>query len=110
MIRYGVPREYARDGIFSVLIDGDSMSGGDIHEGNFVIVDPTQRAADKDLALVRMGGSEDNKELVKRVRLQPNGRLRALESSNPQYDPIRGRSLEGAVVQDKVIGVFRPIG
>jgi SOS-response transcriptional repressor LexA len=110
-----IPEDYARrGGVFAVLVDGDSMSGNprpedDIDAGEFVIVDPTQQTEDGQIAVVRMGGPEDTKHLVKRVR-QTGGQLQSLESSNPKYPPLTGQDLDGAEVEGKVIGVFRPIG
>ena len=119
-----IPEDYGRrDGVYAVLVAGDSMTVGrdsqsmdgvssadSIDEGDYVIVDPSQQPADGDIAVVRMGGHEDTDQLVKRVRLQADGRkLRSLESSNPKYPPIRGRALAGAFVEGKVIGVFRPV-
>lgn len=119
-----IPEDYGRrDGVYAVLVDGDSMTVGrdsqsmdgvspadSIDEGDYVIVDPSQQPADGDIAVVRMGGHEDTDQLVKRVRLQADGsKLRSLESSNPKYPPIRGRALAGAFVEGKVIGVFRPV-
>ena len=106
-----IPEGYARrDGVFSVQVDGDSMSGNDIHEGDFVIVDPNQRPEDGDIAVVRTGGPDDTQTLVKRVQLSPNGELRSLESSNPRYPAMAAQSLDRPDVQDKVIGVFRRVG
>jgi SOS-response transcriptional repressor LexA len=106
-----IPEDYARrDGVFSVRVDGDSMSGDGIYEGDFVIVDPNQRPEDGNIAVVRTGGPDDTQTLVKRVRLSPNGELQSLESSNPRYPPMAAQSLERPYAQGKVIGVFRHVG
>ena len=106
-----IPEGYARrDSVFSVQVDGDSMSGDDIHEGDFVIVDPNQRPDDGDIAVVRTGGPDDTQTLVKRVRLSPSGELQSLDSSNDKYLPMAARSLDRADVEGKVIGVFRRVG
>jgi SOS-response transcriptional repressor LexA len=106
-----MPLDHApRDVVFSVLVDGESMSGDGIHEGDFVIVDPSQQAEDGDIALVRMRGPDDTEELVKRVRLSRDGKLRSLESSNSKYPPIRVQSADRPLVEGKVIGIFRTVG
>lgn len=107
-----IPEEYARrDRVFSVQVDGDSMSGNDILDGDFVIVDPNQRAEDGNIAVIRAGGPEDTTMLVKVVRLSSGGELRSLESSNPEHQPVDPRSLDRpVVVEGKVIGFFRRVG
>lgn len=104
-----VPRHYARhEGVFAVRVDGDSMSEDDILHGNYVIVDASQQARDGDIALVRMGGPEDTKALIKRLRLQ-NGQLLHLESSNPDYAPITPGPADNPFVNGKVIGRVRSV-
>ena len=68
-----IPEDYGRrEGVYAVLVAGDSMTVGrdpqsmagvssadSIDEGDYAIVDPSQQPADRDIAVVRMGGHED---------------------------------------------------
>jgi SOS-response transcriptional repressor LexA len=106
-----VPQDYARrEDVFAVRVEGDSMSEDGILEGYYVIVDPRQQPRDGDIALVRMGGPEDTKTLIKRLRLRPDGQIHQLESSNAKYKPIIPTSADPPDVDGKVIGIVRPVG
>jgi repressor LexA len=104
-------RTYALDGslfngddCFLVRVQGDSMEGAHIMEGDLVAVSPGSMASNGDIVVALL---EDD-VVVKRLRKEGE-RLR-LESENPAYDPIL---LEdgGAEVQPpgKVTGPIRQL-
>jgi SOS-response transcriptional repressor LexA len=94
----GKPIELYRDGrvvttaqvwpehweVKAVEIDGESMSGDDIHDGDVVLYRVVYELKPHDLALVFV---EDEGLTLKRVRKGSNGTVR-LESSNPDFQPM----------------------
>lgn len=94
----GKPMELYRDGRFvssaqvwpehwdvkAVEIDGESMSGDDIHDGDVVLYRVVHELKPHDLAVVFV---EDEGLTLKRVRKGSNGTVR-LESSNPDFEPM----------------------
>jgi SOS-response transcriptional repressor LexA len=105
-----LPLEYARrDNVFAVKVRGDSMTGDGVLDGDYVIVDPGQKAEDRDMVVVRIGGPDDSQAVVKRLRLGPDGTPLRLESSNPGNPPISLKPKDDPYIEGKVIGIFRPV-
>jgi SOS-response transcriptional repressor LexA len=68
----------------AVEIDGESMAGDDIHDGDVVLYRVVQELKPHDLALVFV---EEEGLTLKRVRKGSNGTVK-LESSNPDFEPM----------------------
>jgi DNA polymerase V len=68
---------------FFVRVDGDSMTGADIHRGDILIVDRSLEAASGRIVIAVINGEFT----VKRLRIE-NGSIQ-LEADNPGYPPIR---------------------
>jgi SOS-response transcriptional repressor LexA len=102
-----LPAGYARrPHIVAVEVRGDSMSGDDLREGDYVIVDRDQEVLDGDMAVVRKGGPDDTEALVKRLWYEGSGYR--LISSKPGLDPIILGPADDPHIEGKVIGMFRP--
>jgi DNA polymerase V len=100
---------FPEKGVFAFRIVGDSMTGDHIFPGDYIVVDPGQRAEDGDIAAVRIfsrgtPGWSLRGRLVKRLR----GNRTVLESSNPDYPPIVLKPGEAVMVEGVVIGVITP--
>lgn len=95
-----VPRELAkREDCYVLRVKGDSMIESFIDDGDYVVVQKQEYAQDGDIVVALLeDGSATLKEYHKErqyVRLQPR---------NPNYDPIRVKSV---VIQGKVVGIIR---
>jgi SOS-response transcriptional repressor LexA len=106
-----VPPRYANRGnAFALKVQGDSMTGDAILDGDFIIVVPEPNPHNGDMVVVTFP-SEDGGEgssTVKRWRPRPDGRSVALESTVSDVDPIiLSEDAWPAYVQGKVIGVER---
>ena len=69
------------EGDFLLRIRGDSMTGIGIMDGDFVLVRPTSKVDDGDVAVVTLPG--ENTATLKRVTVQ--GDTVCLDSENPDY-------------------------
>ena len=103
-----VPPRYARGNeVFTVQVEGDSMIGDGLRDGDYVIVDPSQEEKDGDIVVVLVGNQDDAEAMIK--RLWHERTTIRLESSNPDYPPITFGPEDNPRVAGKVTGVFRPI-
>ena len=103
-----VPVGHARrDNIFAVKVQGDSMSGDDMGNGDYVIVDPNQAVNDGDIAVVRIGNQDDAEALIKHLWREKT--TIRLESSNPAYKPETFGPQDNYEVEGRVIGIFHPV-
>jgi repressor LexA len=84
---------------FLVKVEGDSMIGDHILDGDYVMVKPQNDANNGDIVIVLLNQEEVT---VKRIYKQ-NGQI-VLKASNPLYQPIKTKE---AIVLGKVIGVMR---
>jgi repressor LexA len=86
---------------FALAVDGDSMIGAGIHDGDYVIVRQQQdpQAGEIVVALV-----DDNTTTVK--RLARDGERFVLQPENPNHRPIPIES-KAAAIQGVVIGLMR---
>ncbi len=75
-------RDEMTDGLFLLRVQGDSMTGAGIHDGDLVLVRSQPEVGDGEIAAVIMG----EEATVKRVRFRRN-RVR-LEPANRRYKPI----------------------
>jgi SOS-response transcriptional repressor LexA len=93
----------------AVKVEGESMEGAGIKDGDYVIVDTEQVAQDGDIVVVTIEGPGDLREaIVKRIRRKPDGSLDHLVSEyadGPEPFPID--SAQNPVPEGKVVGIFR---
>lgn len=86
-------------GIYVLQVRGDSMTGDNICDGDYVIIERRDTARDGETVVALI----DNEEAtLKRFYRTPNG-VR-LEASNPAYEPIFAKSVS---IQGVVVGVLR---
>jgi SOS-response transcriptional repressor LexA len=103
-----VPPRYARaDKAFTVQVEGDSMIGDGLQDGDFVVVDPSQEEKAGDIVVVLVGNQDDVKSLVKRLWYE--GPTIRLDSSNPDYPPVTLGPDDNPQIAGKVTGIFRPV-
>ena len=86
-----VPARYAeRKNVYALKVQGDSMIGDDIRDGDYIIVVAQQQIPESGEIVVVTVPSEDGGEgngMVKKWRPQPGGSV-LLESSNSAVAPI----------------------
>ena len=87
------------DETFMVKVEGDSMVGDHILDGDYVMVKPQQEASNGDIVIAIL-----NQEEVTVKRLYKKYNQITLQPSNPLYKPIITKE---AIVLGKVIGVLR---
>jgi SOS-response transcriptional repressor LexA len=85
------------------------MSGDGLHNGDYVIVNRDQSPKDNDIVVVRTGGQADSEAMVKRIRLNRNGKLLRLESSNKDSPQEVVKPADDPHIEGTVIGIFRNI-
>jgi SOS-response transcriptional repressor LexA len=95
-----------------MLVVGDSMTGDDIHDGDFIVIDQGRHPEDGDIAVVQFTTSRGPRgPVIKHVRTgavcvgDRNGLL--LESSNPADPPNIITPDADPVIEGLVVGVAR---
>lgn len=95
-----VPEELAgSEESFLVRVEGDSMLGDHILDGDYVIVHPQNNADNGDIVIALL-----NQEEVTVKRIYQNKGKVTLKPSNPAYQPIITRDIN---ILGKVTGVIR---
>ncbi len=95
-----VPEELAgQEGTFLVRVEGDSMIGDHILDGDYVIVQPHNKADNGDIVIALL-----NQEEVTVKRFYQTRDKIILKPSNPTYQPIITRDI---IILGKVIGIIR---
>lgn len=95
-----VDKKYSRHNVFVVRVRGDSMTGADINNGDFVLVRPQPVVENGEIALVNIDGNVTIKYFYK----QEDGfRLR---SANPAYGPMHYDSADKLQVIGKIVNVI----
>lgn len=96
---FPLPAEFAAGGEYFILrVEGESMSGAGIHDGDFVIVRRQQTVENGEIAALLLGEEATVKRFYREkdyFRLQPE---------NEQFEPILTREVE---MLGKVTGLFR---
>jgi len=87
------------DETFMVKVEGDSMIGDHILDGDYVMVNPQQDASNGDIVIALL-----NQEEVTVKRLYKKNNQITLQPSNTLYKPI---VTQEAMILGKVIGVLR---
>lgn len=88
----------ARGELFALMVQGDSMEGAGILEGDMAVVRKQQTAEDGDI-VVALKGDEATLKRLRRVRKDV-----FLEPANPAYKSI---SAQGSVILGKVVQIQR---
>jgi repressor LexA len=84
---------------FMVKVEGDSMIGDHILDGDYVLVNPQQDADNGDIVIALL-----NQEEVTIKRLYKKDHQVILQPSNPLYKPINKKD---TIILGKVIGILR---
>jgi repressor LexA len=98
-----LPKDWAPAGAFLLKVQGNSMEGAHILDGDYVLVHPQQMAANGEIVVALIG----DEATVKRFYRTDRGI--SLKAENPQYEPIEIERSEAASfkVIGKVMGVLR---
>ena len=91
--------------VFALEVQGDSMTGDGIYEGDVVFVERDNEAREDDIAVIRV----EDSVTIKRRRRDELG-LRLL-SSNPTHEDIviRSEDARDVHVVGRVVGVYRAL-
>ncbi|MCA8961386.1 MAG: transcriptional repressor LexA [Planctomycetes bacterium] len=90
---------------FALRVDGDSMIGAGILDGDLVIVRAQSTAQSGDIVVASIEGEHEREATVKRLRRQ--GRRIELHPENPDYDVIVPTGKSGCTILGKVVEVRR---
>src|SRR5438876_10181774 len=98
-----LPKDWAPAGAFLLKVQGDSMEGAHILDGDYVLVHPQQTASNAEIVVALIG----DEATVKRFYRSERGIT--LKAENPKYHPIEIESSEAASFQviGRVVGVLR---
>jgi repressor LexA len=98
-----LPDGWAPEGAFLLRIQGESMRDAHILDGDLVLVEPRQTAANGEIVVALI----DDEATVKRFYRLPDGI--ELRPENPAFHPIRVPASEAGnfSIVGKVVGVFR---
>jgi repressor LexA len=95
-----IPKELSgNEESFMVKVEGDSMIGDHILDGDYVLVNPQQDADNGDIIIALL-----NQEEVTIKRLYKKNHQVILQPSNPLYKPINTKD---TIILGKVIGILR---
>jgi len=98
-----LPKEWAPAGAFLLKVQGNSMEGAHILDGDYVLVHPQKTAANGEIVVALIG----DEATVKRFYRTESGVT--LKAENPKYKPIEIERNEAASfnIVGKVMGVLR---
>jgi repressor LexA len=98
-----LPEGWTADGSFLLKVEGDSMEGAHILDGDYVLVRPQQTASNGEIVIALI---EDEATVKRFYKAKNRVELRA---ENPAYGPIEIESSGGVSVGivGKVVGVMR---
>jgi len=98
-----LPKQWASAGAFLLKIQGNSMEGAHILDGDYVLVDPQQTAENGEIVVALIG----EEATVKRFYHNDHGVT--LKAENPRYKPIQIQRDEtpSFKIIGRVMGVFR---
>ncbi len=88
--------------VFVLRVKGDSMVDDHICDGDYILVEGAETAANGEIVVALVGGTDAT---LKRIFREPNGRVR-LQPANAQMEAIVLPARE-VKVQGRVIGVLR---
>ncbi len=102
--RYLLPREFVGDGkLFMLRVQGDSMTGAGIADGDHVVVRSQPAAENGEIVAAQL---DDGQAEATIKYLAVDGNRVELRPANPDYAPIDGRE---ATILGKVVTVVRRI-
>src|SRR5207237_8714295 len=87
------PKDWAPAGAFLLKVQGNSMEGAHILDGDYVLVHPQQTAINGEIIVALIG----DEATVKRFYRTEKGI--SLKAENPKYEPIRIERSEAASVK-----------
>jgi len=94
-----IPKDMMGKNVFALKVRGDSMIDDGIYDGDYIIIEQTDRPKNGDIVVALIDGDSATVKRFYRekdhIRLQP---------ANPKFSPIRSKKV---VVQGKVRGVIR---
>src|SRR5215470_17186252 len=98
-----LPKEWAPAGAFLLKVQGNSMEGAHILDGDYVLVHPQQMAVNGEIVVALIG----DEATVKRFYRSERGIT--LKAENPKYQPIEIERSEATSfnIIGKVMGVLR---
>jgi SOS-response transcriptional repressor LexA len=100
-------RNALKRNVLAVRVDGDSMTGDDMLDGDYVIIDKARREPRQgEIAVVRKGPSVYAEMVVKHVWREDDGFL--LRGSDPEGPLTKVPGTDNPDIEGLVIGVFRP--
>ena len=98
-----LPKEWAPAGAFLLKVQGNSIEGAHILDGDYVLVHPQQSATNGEIVVALIG----DEATVKRFYRSDNGIT--LKAENPKYEPIEIERSEAESFRlvGRVMGVLR---
>ena len=98
-----LPKDWAPSGAFLLKVQGNSMEGAHILNGDYVLVHPQQTASNGEIVVALIG----DEATVKRFYRTEHGIT--LKAENPKFDPIEIERSEAASFRliGRVMGVLR---
>ena len=98
-----LPKEWAPAGAFLLKVQGNSMEGAHILDGDYVLVHPQQTASNGEIVVAMIG----EEATVKRFFRTAGGIT--LKAENPKYEPIEIERSEASPFRiiGRVMGVLR---
>jgi SOS-response transcriptional repressor LexA len=107
-VRIPQPRNTLKENVLAVRVDGDSMTGDDMLNGDYVIIDKArQEPRQGEIAVVRIGPSVYAEMAVKHVWREEDGLL-LKPSDTETHDSRKVLWNEEPYIEGVVIGVHRP--
>jgi repressor LexA len=101
-----MPEKWAAPGAFLLRVQGDSMVGAHILDGDYVLVHPQSTAAEGEIVVALIG----EEATVKRFHKTERGIT--LKAENPKFSPIviSRKDSENFRIAGRVAGVMRLVG
>ena len=100
-----IPRSMAgKKRTFGLIVRGDSMIGDAIVEGDYLVVEASETAQNKDIVVALI----DDGAVVKTF-FREKGQV-ILKSSNPAYPPVKVKASQRFLIRGKLLGVLRLCG
>ena len=97
-----IPRSMAgKKRTFGLIVRGDSMSGDGILDGDYLVIEASETAQNKDIVVALI----DDGAVVKYF-FREKGQI-ILKSSNPAYVPIKVKPSQRFLIRGKLLGVLR---
>lgn len=94
-----IPRDMMGHNVFALKVRGESMVGDGIYDGDYVIIEQTNRARNGDIVVALI----DNDSVTLKRFFREKDHIR-LQPANSRFNPIRSKKV---VVQGRVKGIIR---